>query len=255
VWGGFANAGRKASSNFIIDTEGHCAYAVPIEGKAWTQAGGNPFAISYEIIAYGNESDYLGPAGWAKLRSVQRQVAARTGIPLRRGAVSGCVPTRSGIVEHRDGGLCWGGHVDITPFSIDRAVKKVVEPTSRLTKRERLVVAKRCQLRRAVVAAPKGSAKRRLRLVESRAARAVVRGQMQRLTVAKRRSDRPWSSPAPGRGGAVAGVDTVAELIARAVFEKARPKGVPWDMLKDDERDRWIAGGALALEWIWSSGD
>jgi hypothetical protein len=47
-------------------------------------------------------------------------------------------------------------------------------------------------------------------------------------------------------------VESVAELIAKAVYEKARPKGVPWRMLKDDERTRWLAGGQAALEAIWS---
>lgn len=132
VWTFFATT-AEASSNFILDSEGHCVYAVPIEGMAWTSAGANPFAISYEVIAMGDgrERNYLAPAGWRKLRSVQRQVAARTRIPLRRGSVSPsnpCVPGRSGIVEHADHGLCGGGHHDIRPFDIDRAVAMVARP-------------------------------------------------------------------------------------------------------------------------------
>lgn len=121
----FNRTASQASSNFVIDAEGNCAYIVPIEAKAWTQAAGNPFAISYEIIDSGNESVYLPKPGLDKLRSVMHQVAQRTGIPLRQGAVNGCVPTRTGIVQHKDFGLCGGGHIDITPF-VSRDVIKVL---------------------------------------------------------------------------------------------------------------------------------
>lgn len=145
----FANPGRQASSNFVIDAEGNCAYIVPIEAKAWTQAGGNPWSISVEVVAYGNETAYLEPAGWAKLRSVARQVSQRTGIPLRRGAVSsGCTPIRSGIVQHKDFGLCGGGHVDITPFSVDQAVAYIAgdgEPATPLTKVEQRIARGSCK--------------------------------------------------------------------------------------------------------------
>jgi N-acetyl-anhydromuramyl-L-alanine amidase AmpD len=59
----FDRASSQASSNFVIDAEGHCAYIVPIEAKAWTQAAGNPFSISYEIVDYGNEPAYMGVGG------------------------------------------------------------------------------------------------------------------------------------------------------------------------------------------------
>lgn len=137
----FSNPARQASSNFVIDSEGNCAYIVPIEAKAWTQAGGNPWSVSYEIIATGSEPRYLEPAGMAKLKSVVHQVARRTGIPLRRGAVSSsCTPIRSGIVHHKDYGLCGGGHVDITPFSIDATVAALVAGDQVLTDRELKIV-------------------------------------------------------------------------------------------------------------------
>jgi hypothetical protein len=47
-------------------------------------------------------------------------------------------------------------------------------------------------------------------------------------------------------------VNALAELIARAVYEKARPNGVPWPSLKQSERDLWIAGGHAAVAAIWS---
>ncbi len=121
----FDRSSSQASSNFVIDAEGNCAYIVPIEAKAWTQGGGNPWAVSYEIIATGQERAYLGAAGYTKLRSVMRWVSARTGIPMRRGTINGCSPSRSGIVQHADGGTCWGGHHDIGPFDFAAVIANV----------------------------------------------------------------------------------------------------------------------------------
>lgn len=138
----FSNPGRQASSNFVIDAEGHCAYIVPIENKAWTQARGNPWSVSYEIIAFGNEGSYLPPIGMAKLKSVTRQVAQRTGIPLRRGSVNDGFPGSAGFVQHKDGGLSWGGHVDISPFPVETIIRELIGPltTTVLTKVEQRVV-------------------------------------------------------------------------------------------------------------------
>jgi hypothetical protein len=76
-------AHEEASSNFVLDGEGHCAYIVPIEFKAWTQAGGNPFSVSVEVIDTGKESIYLAPAGLKQLRVIARWVNKQTGIPIR----------------------------------------------------------------------------------------------------------------------------------------------------------------------------
>jgi len=121
----FNGSGSQASSHFVIDAEGNCNYIVPIEAKAWTQGGGNPWAVSYEIIATGRESAYLGAPGYRKLRSVMRWVSRRTGIPMRRGKISGCSPSQSGNVQHADGGTCWGGHHDIGPFSLAAVLRQV----------------------------------------------------------------------------------------------------------------------------------
>lgn len=118
----FDRASSQASSTFVIDREGNCAYIVPIEAKPWTQAAGNPLSVSYEVVNSGRESSFMDSAGYAKLRSVMREVSRRTGIPMRKGNVS---TGRSGIVQHKDGGLAWGGHVDVTPYSIDSIVKIV----------------------------------------------------------------------------------------------------------------------------------
>lgn len=121
----FNRSSSQASSHFVIDAEGNCAYIVPIEAKAWTQGGGNPWAVSYEIIATGREDAYLSAAGYTKLRSVMRWASQRTGIPMRRGQINGCSPSRSGIVQHADGGTCWGGHHDIGPFNFAAVVANV----------------------------------------------------------------------------------------------------------------------------------
>jgi len=121
----FNTASAQASSNYVIDSEGHCAYIVRESDKSWTQAGGNPYSISVEVIDYGNESRYLAPAGLAKLDEVISDSAARWHIPIQRGAVNGCVPTRAGIVQHKDWGLCGGGHFDISPFPVDPVIASV----------------------------------------------------------------------------------------------------------------------------------
>lgn len=118
----FNRTSAQASSNFVIDSEGHCAYIVPIEAKAWTQGASNSFSVSYEIIATGRERTYLAPAGLAKLHSVSREVARRTSIPLRRGSASACAPGRSGFVQHADFGICGGGHSDVKPFNANAII-------------------------------------------------------------------------------------------------------------------------------------
>lgn len=128
IVGLFNTPSFQASSNFVIDGEGNCAYIVPIEAKAWTQAAGNPFSVSYEVINTGSESVYMAPAGLAKLRLVMREVALRTGIPLRRGAVSGCTVTVTGTVQHSDFGVCGGGHGDIGPFALRPIIDFVARP-------------------------------------------------------------------------------------------------------------------------------
>lgn len=138
----FNRSSSQASSHFVIDAEGHCAYIVPIEAKAWTQAGGNPWAVSYEIIATGKERTYLAPAGYAKLASVMRWVSARTGIPMRQGRIRGCSPSVSGIVQHRDGGSCWGGHHDIGPFAFATALAQVTKGVKPVTRANRVTCGK-----------------------------------------------------------------------------------------------------------------
>jgi hypothetical protein len=120
----FNRPSSQASSHFVIDAEGHCAYIVPIEAKAWTEAAGNSLSVGYEVINSGSERAYMATPGYAKLRSVMLEVSRRTGIPLRAGSV---YPARSGIVQHKDGGLPWGGHFDIAPFSKSLVIAQIVK--------------------------------------------------------------------------------------------------------------------------------
>lgn len=124
----FDRPSAQASSNFIIDAEGHCAYVVPVEAKSWTQAAANPFSVSYEIINSGSESALMGAAGYARLKLVMTEVQRRTGIPRTAGGNQGCVPTRKGVVQHADFGICGGGHHDINPFSKANVIRVVGSP-------------------------------------------------------------------------------------------------------------------------------
>lgn len=126
----FAADARDASSHFGLDAEGNCIQMVPIAAKAWTAVNANPFSVSVEIIAFGDEKELCPRACLEQARRIARHVKAKTGIPVRRGSVSSfnlCVPGRSGQIHHHDHRSCGGGHVDVTPFSIDRFVKQLAD--------------------------------------------------------------------------------------------------------------------------------
>lgn len=117
IVGLFRNVGFGASSNYVIDLEGHCARLVPESAKAWTQGAANPWSISIEMIGNGRESK----STWDNSRGVRvaaavfRDAAKRWGIPIREGA-GGCSLVRSGIVDHDR--LSCNDHTDIRPFSL-----------------------------------------------------------------------------------------------------------------------------------------
>lgn len=120
VWaivGLFDQASFAASSNYVIDAEGNCAYIVRESDKAWTQAAFNPLAISIEFVAMGNEGG-LSKQQVAKGARVFADAARRWNIPIRRGTVTGCTASAPGIVDHATLGACGGGHHDIKPFSL-----------------------------------------------------------------------------------------------------------------------------------------
>ncbi len=137
----FDRASFQASSNYVIDAEGHCAYIVRESDKAWTQATFNPVAISVEVINTGSEPRFMDPAGYAKLGRVFADAAKRWDIQIRRGSVSGCTVTRSGIVDHNTLGACGGGHADITPYPLQPVIDAIAaaaggaKPTSATDRR------------------------------------------------------------------------------------------------------------------------
>lgn len=122
VW--FSNSAASASSNFVVDGEGHCIYLVPEAYKAWAQAGLNSAtACSIETIDMGDEARLLSTAaGEKQMGRMVRDCAKRWHIPLRRGSTSGCNVTRSGVVDHKQLGLCGGGHHDIGKFSVKHVI-------------------------------------------------------------------------------------------------------------------------------------
>jgi hypothetical protein len=116
----FDSAAASASSNWIIDRLiGACATVVQETDKAWAQAGFNPWSLSVEVTANGTEGSLVQGAGKARLIALMRRAHDVYKIPYRHGKVSGCRVVQSGFVIHKDLGQCGGGHVDVTPYSID----------------------------------------------------------------------------------------------------------------------------------------
>lgn len=113
----FDKAAFAASSNYVIDAEGNCAYIVRESDKAWTQAAFNPLAISVEVVNMGTEKTYLPAAGLAKLGRVVSDATCRWEIPIQQAAIAGGLVEKPGIVDHRSLGLAGGGHNDISPYS------------------------------------------------------------------------------------------------------------------------------------------
>jgi hypothetical protein len=125
VVGEFNTPAFQASSNYVIDNEGHCAYIVRESDKAWTQAAMNPVSLSVEVINTGRESTYAGTVGLAKVALVVSDALKRWAIPVQLGAVSNGVVTRAGIVDHGMLGVAGGGHHDIAPFSVQAVIEAV----------------------------------------------------------------------------------------------------------------------------------
>lgn len=120
VVGIFNSWAYQASSNYVLDGEGHCAYIVRETDKAWTQAAANPVAISVEVIATGQEKAYIAPAGLKKLELIISDALYRWKIPVQLAAFSNGVLTRPGILDHEMLGVAGGGHHDIAPLTNGR---------------------------------------------------------------------------------------------------------------------------------------
>lgn len=125
----FDNPRAQASSNYVIDNEGNCAYIVSELNKAWTQGNMNPAsACSFEVINTGSEATYIGPPNGPGLRKLGRVVsdcAKRWGIPLRIGATNGCSVTLTGLVDH-DSLACGNFHTDIRPYSVSQVLAAAI---------------------------------------------------------------------------------------------------------------------------------
>lgn len=117
ITGYFNTAGPDVSSHLVMaGSKAACNYIVPISQKAWTQTGFNSRAISIEVTGTQSQGYYVKGAGRARLVQVLAYIGKTWRIPLRRGSISGCTVTRSGIVDHQQGGSCAGGHNDISPY-------------------------------------------------------------------------------------------------------------------------------------------
>lgn len=136
VVGLFDTWAYQASSNYVIDGEGNCAYIVRETDKAWTQAAANPVAISVEVIATGQESAYIDAPGLKKLAMVISDALYRWKIPLQLGAFSNGVLTRPGVLDHRMLGAAGGGH-----FDIDQIIRGQFDDASGLARTEQVIAA------------------------------------------------------------------------------------------------------------------
>lgn len=145
----FNNPRSQASSNYIIDREGHCAYSVRESDKAWTQASANPWVVSFEIINPARRTPTVknlidGP-GRKKLLGIINDISKRWNIPIRRARNSDCTVSRSGINDHYSWERCGGGHVDVDPFR--RSVDPIIVDARRLCAKRYRTAGKRVPAR------------------------------------------------------------------------------------------------------------
>jgi hypothetical protein len=113
IWNFFARDATDASSNYIIDAEGNCIYAVAEDAKAWTQGSFNPTSISIEFIHFSttDPNEKWTDAQLKKGAMVFADASKRHGIPIRLVNPSGCT-TISGVTDH-DRLECGNSHVDV----------------------------------------------------------------------------------------------------------------------------------------------
>jgi hypothetical protein len=120
----FNQARSQASSNYIVDAEGNCAYIVREADKSWTQAALNPVGISFEVVHPGGPNEpYCPGACRRKVAHIIAGISKRWKIPLQRAIVRNCRVERSGVTDHRAGGACAGGHPDVGGFSVDPIIR------------------------------------------------------------------------------------------------------------------------------------
>lgn len=111
----FGSISAQASSHVATDSDGNSARFVSDHKKAWHCAGYNSASLGIEQIGFASTSRSGWFANWRQLRETARWIAywsTAYGIPIRKGAVSGGVVTRSGVLRHMDLGVIGGGHSD-----------------------------------------------------------------------------------------------------------------------------------------------
>lgn len=117
----------QVSWHFLVGrSNGLCTYTVPINLKAWHVGNGNSVSVGIEVEADGSEPSYVEGAGKAKLFAITKRVAAIYHIPIQHGVIrfdGNCNPiiVKPGILEHRDYGLCGGGHLDVCSSALCRS--------------------------------------------------------------------------------------------------------------------------------------
>lgn len=110
----------KASPTWTVDNEGNRWENVRLGLVPWTQVAFNRRSCSIEFVgSTGRVGE--GPAQWTdvQLRAGAELMAycfRKARIPVRLGATSGAVVTRSGVVTHQSLGIAGGGHTDPGPF-------------------------------------------------------------------------------------------------------------------------------------------
>jgi hypothetical protein len=122
----FNRSSVGASSTYLIDWEGNCKYIVNETMKPWTQTVFNPYSISIEFIARGNESTqwWLDGKGLKVGARVFADAAKRWDIPIRWVDPSGCGVPVKGITDHN--ALECNSHTDVKPnFPMARFIRMV----------------------------------------------------------------------------------------------------------------------------------
>lgn len=124
VW--LNNPAAMVSYHRTYDWEGHCMANVPLARKAWAAVAFNRIGIHYSMMGRGRvDGKFAPPAALRKFAADIARTAKAYGIPIQRAKVSGGTVTRPGILAHGDLGAAGGGHVDITPWSIDAVIAEV----------------------------------------------------------------------------------------------------------------------------------
>lgn len=141
----FDTTASQASSSYITDDDGHCAYTVPETATPWTQVAANRWSLSIEVTNPGVLPLFHGSPGRTRVLQLMRRWHRLWGLPYRRGLVdSKCRPIRSGFLAHRDLGPCGGGHPDVgqSPATVDGLIRDAARGDRPITRTDRITCRK-----------------------------------------------------------------------------------------------------------------